>query len=86
MFVQAQLVAAANGQVVVPRRALPDGVARHFYINLAIRPTDSLDPLRPDQHFLAGPPILGVNDRVADFPGVAIEEKIFQVADFAVGG
>ena len=86
VFVQAQFVPAADGQVVVPGRAFANGVARNFDVDLAIGPTHSLDPLRSDQNFLARPPILSVNDRVTDFPGFPVEEKIFQVANFTVGG
>src|SRR5205809_5584266 len=63
-----------------------DLLAGHLQCDGSLGPADTRRPLRSDQNMLAGPPVFGVDDEIADGPVRRAHQKILDVADIAVAG
>ena len=63
-----------------------DLLAGHLQCDGSLGPADTRRPLRSDQNMLAGPPVFGVDDEIADGPVRRANQKILDVADIAVAG
>src|SRR6266508_731337 len=58
---------------------------RQVHVDPGILPAHALDPFRRDQHLAARQPVPRVDDEVADGPRLVVDEKVFHVAEVAVG-
>src|SRR6185312_5079585 len=67
-------------------RAASDRFAVHVDVDDSIRPADLMRGARGNQDPLAGPPILGVYDQVANTPVGLFDQHVLDMANFAVCG
>src|SRR5438874_2168841 len=63
-----------------------DMLAGHLQCDGSLGPADTRRPLRSDQNMLAGPPVFGIDDEIADGPVWRANQKILDVTDIAVAG
>jgi hypothetical protein len=61
-----------------------DLLAGHLQCDGSLGPADTRRPLRSDQNMLAGPPVFGIDDEIADGPVRRPDQEILDVG--GVGG
>ena len=84
VVIQMFFVIASGTPRAVPLGAVPDRVSRHGDMDFPILPTDGIYPVWRYQHFLAQPPIAGIDHQIADAPGLVIDDEVVHVADRVV--
>ena len=86
MLEQPLLERPVDGLRGIVIRRFFDLLAVHLQCDGSLGPADTRRPLRSDQNMLAGPPVFGIDDEIADGPVRRANQKILDVADIAVAG